>query len=124
MRRTRGGRLTWKVAVAAVGVAVILAGVVMLVAPGPGWATIVLGLAILSTEFAWAARVRHRIVVFFTRAGRMILRQPAWLRTVTYGALAIALLTVGYLAFALAGVPDWVPQGVRDEVRSWPLVRG
>jgi uncharacterized protein (TIGR02611 family) len=45
---------TWRTAVAVVGGLILLAGVVMCVTPGPGAAAIVLGLAILSTEFAWA----------------------------------------------------------------------
>ena len=52
-----------------VGVAVVLAGVLMLVLPGPGILVILLGLAILSTEFAWAERLlRHAR----ERAGRVI----------------------------------------------------
>lgn len=45
-----------KSAVFVAGVAVILAGVVLLVIPGPGLLTIGLGLLILSTEFEWAER--------------------------------------------------------------------
>ncbi|MGI5228077.1 TIGR02611 family protein [Actinoallomurus sp. CA-142502] len=44
----------WRVAVFTVGTAVLLAGVAMLVLPGPGWAAIFVGFAILATEFAWA----------------------------------------------------------------------
>jgi uncharacterized protein (TIGR02611 family) len=44
----------WRVAVFTVGMAVLLAGVAMLVLPGPGWAAIFVGFAILATEFAWA----------------------------------------------------------------------
>ena len=40
-----------------VGFTVLLAGVVMLVTPGPGWVTIALGLAILAAEFVWARRL-------------------------------------------------------------------
>jgi uncharacterized protein (TIGR02611 family) len=36
---------------------VFIAGLAMLVLPGPGWAAIFLGLVILSTEFAWAHRL-------------------------------------------------------------------
>ena len=42
---------------AAVGVALLLAGVVMLIAPGPAFVIIPVGLAILSLEFAWAGRL-------------------------------------------------------------------
>ena len=40
-----------------VGLAVVAAGVVMLVLPGPGWLVIFAGLALWATEFAWAQRV-------------------------------------------------------------------
>ena len=40
-----------------VGFTVLLAGVVMLVTPGPGWVVIALGLAILAAEFVWARRL-------------------------------------------------------------------
>ena len=39
-----------------VGGAVLLAGLVMLVLPGPGVLTVVAGLAILGTEYAWARK--------------------------------------------------------------------
>jgi uncharacterized protein (TIGR02611 family) len=40
-----------------VGFTVLLAGIAMLVLPGPALAVIPIGLAILSLEFAWAARL-------------------------------------------------------------------
>lgn len=46
----------WRITVFTVGVTVLLAGVAMLVLPGPGWAAIFIGFAILATEFAWAQR--------------------------------------------------------------------
>lgn len=46
----------WRIAVFTAGVTVLLAGVAMLVLPGPGWAAIFIGFAILATEFAWAQR--------------------------------------------------------------------
>ena len=51
--------LTTKVAVAVVGTLVTVVGVVMLVTPGPAFVLIPLGLAILSTEFAFAKRWLH-----------------------------------------------------------------
>jgi uncharacterized protein (TIGR02611 family) len=55
--RVRSNRLlnnAWRVAVFTVGMAVLLAGIAMLVLPGPGWAAIFVGFAILATEFTWA----------------------------------------------------------------------
>ena len=57
MRATRGGRLAWRVAVGVLGVAVIVAGIVLLPLPGPGWLIIFGGLGLLATEFEWAGRL-------------------------------------------------------------------
>jgi uncharacterized protein (TIGR02611 family) len=46
-----------RIAVTIVGFAVLLAGVAMLVLPGPGIAVIIAGLAILATEYVWAERM-------------------------------------------------------------------
>jgi uncharacterized protein (TIGR02611 family) len=48
--------LVTKVVVTAVGVAVVAAGLVMMVTPGPGIVGIAVGLGILSLEYDWADR--------------------------------------------------------------------
>jgi uncharacterized protein (TIGR02611 family) len=47
-------RSSKRLAVLIVGLAVTVAGFAMLALPGPGLIVIVIGLAILATEFAWA----------------------------------------------------------------------
>lgn len=49
-----------RVAVTVAGFALLAAGAVMMVTPGPGLLAIVAGLAVLATEYAWAARALHR----------------------------------------------------------------
>lgn len=49
-----------KVGVALIGSIVLLAGLIMLVTPGPGLVGIIAGLLILSTEFEWAERYLHQ----------------------------------------------------------------
>jgi uncharacterized protein (TIGR02611 family) len=44
-----------------IGFTLLLAGLVMLVIPGPGLVTILLGLALLATEFLWARQLLTRI---------------------------------------------------------------
>src|SRR6266511_2856233 len=53
-------RSTKRVAVLIVGSVVVAAGLAMLVLPGPGLLVIILGLAILATEFAWAEYLLHK----------------------------------------------------------------
>jgi uncharacterized protein (TIGR02611 family) len=47
-------RSTKRIVVTLVGFALVLAGLVMMVTPGPGLLVIVAGLAVLATEYAWA----------------------------------------------------------------------
>lgn len=49
-----GLRQVRRIAVLVVGGAVLLAGLIMILTPGPGLVGIALGLGILSIEFAWA----------------------------------------------------------------------
>jgi len=50
-----------RIIVMVVGSTVLLAGLVLLVLPGPAFVVIPVGLAILSTEFVWAARLLKRV---------------------------------------------------------------
>ena len=53
-------RSTRRLAVLVIGCAVVTAGLVMMVTPGPGLVVIVAGLAILATEFTWAEILLER----------------------------------------------------------------
>jgi len=44
-----------------IGASVVLAGIVMLVTPGPAFVVIPAGLALLATEFLWARRLLARL---------------------------------------------------------------
>lgn len=46
-----------KTFVTLIGSIVLLAGIIMIPYPGPGWVTVFAGLGILSTEYTWAQRV-------------------------------------------------------------------
>jgi uncharacterized protein (TIGR02611 family) len=51
----------WRVARNIAGFALLIAGVAMLVLPGPGWAAIALGLALLAPDFRWAESALARL---------------------------------------------------------------
>jgi len=50
-----------------VGSIVLLAGVVMLVLPGPAVIIIPLGLAILAIDFPWAGAVMQKVRIWFNK---------------------------------------------------------
>lgn len=58
---TSSWRLLRRLAVTVVGLVVLLLGVVLIVAPGPGFLVIALGLLILSFEYEWARRHLDRV---------------------------------------------------------------
>jgi uncharacterized protein (TIGR02611 family) len=51
---TRSGK---RIAVTVAGFVLLLAGIVMMVTPGPGILLIIAGLAVLATEYVWAERM-------------------------------------------------------------------
>ena len=65
-----------RIIVAVIGFTVVLAGIVMIVTPGPGWLVIVLGLSILSAEFVWARRWLRRIKKTGSDLARTVLGEP------------------------------------------------
>ncbi|WP_262705944.1 MULTISPECIES: TIGR02611 family protein [Streptomyces] len=57
VRRSRALHLGWQVGVFLTGLVVVIAGVLMLPLPGPGWVVIFAGMALWATEFVWAQLV-------------------------------------------------------------------
>ena len=55
------------------GFTLLLAGVIMLVTPGPGMVVIFFGLSLLAAEFVWARRLMNRI----KREGQRV-RHAVW----------------------------------------------
>jgi uncharacterized protein (TIGR02611 family) len=95
VHRWPAGRHAWRIAIAIVGLAVVVAGTVMLVLPGPGWLVIFLGFTIWATEFPWANAVALFVRRQISRCTALIRRQPRWLLVAGAG---LCLAAVGLLA--------------------------
>jgi Flp pilus assembly protein TadB len=63
------GRSSKRIAVTVVGAALVIAGLAMLVLPGPGILVVALGFAVLGTEYAWAAAALERTKRVAAQAG-------------------------------------------------------
>lgn len=109
------GRNTKRLAVLVAGLGVVGAGIAMLPLPGPGMVVIILGLAILATEFAWAERALDRTTstaaaaaskVTNNRLGKVALAVSA-LALITGGAIVasfFAKFRIAGLSIAVAGI--------------------
>jgi uncharacterized protein (TIGR02611 family) len=78
---------------------VIVVGIVLLAAPGPGWLVIFLGLGILATEFVWAESLLR-----LTR--RTVARWTAWLGSHPRW-LSALVGAVGLIALGAAAAGAW-----------------
>lgn len=57
IKKTKVGRIVWRVIIGTLGGGITAAGGVALIGPGPGILILLAGLGILATEFAWAGQV-------------------------------------------------------------------
>jgi uncharacterized protein (TIGR02611 family) len=74
IRANRTSRLVLRIGIGVLGTLVVALGIVLIPFPGPGWAIVILGLAIWAIEFVWAKNLLEftkRHVQSWTRwAGR------------------------------------------------------
>ncbi|MEU2263342.1 TIGR02611 family protein [Streptomyces sp. NPDC019645] len=100
VKRRRTLHLSWQVGVFIVGLAVVVAGVIMLPLPGPGWLVIFAGMAIWATEFVWAQLVLHWTKRKVTEAAQRALDPKVRRRNIiltTVGLVIIGVLCAVYL---------------------------
>ena len=110
---SRYRQLAWRVVATTIGVAIVVLGVVLLPLPGPGWAVIFLGLAVLATEYAWA----HRLLVFSRDKAQYAVatafspqNRKRTLALLVIGLLVLAALVSWYVetyGWTTGGVTDW-----------------
>ena len=93
-RRNRGRITFWRVFNIGAGSSIALGGLLMVIAPGPGWLAIVLGLGMLSGELLPVARILDRIEVQLRKLVRSL--REAWNNTPVVGKalIVLAILTV------------------------------
>jgi uncharacterized protein (TIGR02611 family) len=106
---------TWRVGVLTVGGVVLAAGIAMLALPGPGWATIFVGMMILASEFAWARRsldwARDRAKRTQARAMAPEVRRRNQALAVLVSALLVAGVVWYWQTYGFPGpVGDWAVQ--------------
>ncbi|RZU49205.1 uncharacterized protein (TIGR02611 family) [Krasilnikovia cinnamomea] len=97
IRANPSGRVALKVGIGVVGGLVVALGVVLIPFPGPGWAIVILGLAILALEFAWAQHVLE-----FTKR-----HVQSWTHWATRQSLPVRLL-IGALGMVFVAAILWV----------------
>ena len=96
VRANRTGRLALRIGIGTLGALVVALGIVLIPFPGPGWAIVILGLAIWAVEFAWA---RHLLA--FTKR-----HVQSWTRWVGRQTLPVRVL-IGVLGLIFVSAIVW-----------------
>ncbi|MFC0042216.1 PGPGW domain-containing protein [Actinomadura rayongensis] len=116
IRRNALLNTTWRIGVFTVGMTVLIGGLVMMVAPGPGILGIIVGLAILASEFAWAQRALHHAKVAAEKAKEKALDPRTKRRNsilAVLGGLVCGAAVIAYLCLYHFNLPwnvaDWTP---------------
>lgn len=102
----------YRTGVAVFGGLVVTVGLVTVPLPGPGWLTVLAGLMILSSEFAWAERLlaftRRNVAGWAHWLGRQQLR----IRMLAAAGTAVCTYGIVVVTLHIIGVPDWMPEAV------------
>ena len=102
--RHRERPLVIRAAVVVVGFTLVVAGAALLVLPGPAFAIIPIGFAILSLEFLWAERLMEKALEHADRAKADAMRRtPAQRRMIA--AVTVLASAAGIAAILLWDIP-------------------
>ena len=106
-RRNPALNLTYRIGVGVVGGLVLVAGVLMIPYPGPGWLVVFAGLAILATEFEWAGRVLRFAKRYYDAWVAWLKRQNLLVKALVLAATGLVVAVTCWLLGAFALVGGW-----------------
>lgn len=101
-RRRRSTHVLWQAGVLLVGFGLVAAGIAMLVLPGPGWASIILGLIVLASEYAWARRLLDPVRRWASRAAQAALDPRVRKRNIILASIAAVVVAAGLAWYVAA----------------------
>ena len=100
-RQRRALDAAWRFTVLVIGLTIVSLGALLLVFPGPGWPTILLGLIVIASEFAWANRLLEPVKRTTQRVTDSVTQRTSRRQQIAIVLLlliASVLITVLYLA--------------------------
>ena len=95
LRERRSANLVYRVVVGVVGLVVLGVGIVAIPYPGPGWAIVFIGLAILASEFEWARHLLSYVRRRYDQVMGWFWRQGLWVKIL--GAVFTTAIVIGTL---------------------------
>jgi uncharacterized protein (TIGR02611 family) len=112
--------LIYRILVGVVGLVIVVAGLIMVPLPGPGWLVVFLGLAIWASEFEWAQRLLRLARSTLDAWTRWLTSQPLWVKGLVLLVSVLTVVGMIWLLFLISGVSSLLPSGVTDLISKLP----
>lgn len=94
---------------AIIGTAIVIMGLAAVPLPGPGWLIVFIGLGVLASEFAWAARLLEYAKKKVGAWSDWIRNQSLGVRLLLLAATLAIVVAAIYGYHRLWGLPSWIP---------------
>ena len=110
----------YRVVVGVVGLVIVIAGLLMVPFPGPGWLVVFLGLAVWASEFEWAQRLLQRARHLLHLWTEWMRSQPWWMKGLMLLICLVAVAAILWLILRISGISSFLPEWVVDLVVKLP----
>ncbi len=110
----------YRTVIGAIGTIVVVAGLVMVPFPGPGWLVVFIGIGILASEFDWAKRLLDYGKARLHAWNEWMKPKPLWFKGLIGLATALLVGLFFYLLFLVSGVPSLLPDVVESLLTNLP----
>jgi uncharacterized protein (TIGR02611 family) len=101
LRDRRRAEFVYRIVVGVLGLAILSVGILAIPYPGPGWAIVFVGLAILATEFDWARRLLAYTRERYDKVMAWFKAQGLWVQVLGAATTAAVVLATLWLLGAL-----------------------
>ena len=101
LRDRRRAEFVYRIVVGVLGLAILGVGILAIPYPGPGWAIVFVGLAILATEFDWARRLLAYTRDRYDKVMAWFKAQGLWVQVLGAAFTAAVVLATLWLLGAL-----------------------
>jgi uncharacterized protein (TIGR02611 family) len=112
----------YRIAVALIGLAILGVGILAIPYPGPGWAIVFVGLAILATEFDWARRLLAYTRERYDKVMAWFKAQGLWVQVLGVAVTAAVVVATLWLLGAVGLFADLV--GLEHKLFKSPIGLG
>jgi uncharacterized protein (TIGR02611 family) len=120
IRSNPRSHLIYRIIVGFVGVVVVVIGLILVPLPGQGWLVVILGLAILASEFEWAQRLLQIVRGTLKAWTEWLMRQAWWVKGLVLMLTIATVAAIFWLMFLITSVPSYFPDVVENWLKKLP----